>query len=112
MAVVVACEFALAGCGNGRVKSGAELDLNPQQTAGRATFDHYCAPCHSAYSSSAKKGPPLKGLFHKQFLPSGLPANDRFVGQTIATGRGMMPPFADALTQEQVDSLLAYLHTL
>lgn len=102
-----------AGCGGAAPeKSDAELGLNAQQAAGRALYRQYCAACHPAYSSSGDKGPGLKGLFKKQFLPSGLPANDRFVGQTIRMGRGMMPPMGDALSETQLADLLAYLHTL
>jgi mono/diheme cytochrome c family protein len=107
-----ACICFLAGCGEAPVKTNAELGLNDQQAAGRAIFDHYCAACHEAYSSGGKKGPGLKNLFGRQSLPSGLPANDRFVLQTISAGRGMMPPFGETLTQEQIDALMAYLHTL
>lgn len=107
-----ACLLFIAGCGSDHVKTNAELGLNEQQAQGRAIFDHYCAACHEPYSSSGKKGPGLKNLFRKQYLPSGLPANDRFVEQTVAGGRGMMPPFGDALTQDQLDALMAYLHTL
>lgn len=102
----------IGGCGNDRVKTNAELGLNDQQAAGRATFDHYCSPCHDAYSTNGKKGPGLKGLFRKQYLPSGLPANDRFVRQAIGGGRGMMSDFGDTLTPDQMDALIAYLHTL
>jgi mono/diheme cytochrome c family protein len=116
---VVGCLAALSvvgclvgGCGNARVKTNAELGLNEQQATGRAVFDRYCSACHNAYSSSGKKGPSLEGLFQKKYLPSGLPANDRFVLQAIAGGRGVMPEFGDALTQNQLDALLAYLHTL
>ncbi|MGH9573958.1 MAG: c-type cytochrome [Candidatus Acidiferrales bacterium] len=109
MAVLV---LFVVGCGNDRVKTNAEMGLNEQQVAGRAVFDRYCGACHNAYSASAKKGPGFKGLFEKRYLPSGLPANDRFVRQTIAGGRGMMPEFGDSLTQDQMDDLLAYLHTL
>lgn len=112
LAMVLACGFSFAGCGNDRVKTNAELGLNDRQAQGRAIFDHYCAACHNAYSSSGNKGPGLKNLFRKQYLPSGLPANDRFVEQTISGGRGMMPSFGDALTPDQLDALMAYLHTL
>ena len=101
-----------AGCGDPKPKSDAELGLNAQQASGRRVFEHYCAACHNAYSSSGSKGPSLKKLYKKQFLPSGLPANDRFVEQTIVNGRGMMPAQGDALDQEQLDDLVAYLHTL
>ncbi len=75
-------------------------------------FEIYCAACHYAYSSSGSKGPSMKRLFKKQFLPSGLPASDRFVEQTIVGGRGMMPPTGGAITDQQLEDLLAYLHTL
>ena len=116
MAISVVAIAALAifntGCGDPAPKTDAQLGLNAQQANGRQLFDHYCGACHNAYSSSGSKGPSLKGLYKKQFLPSGLPANDRFVEQTIVNGRGMMPPQGDALDQQQLDDLVAYLHTL
>jgi mono/diheme cytochrome c family protein len=103
----------LVGCGGAAPeKTDAESALTAQQAAGRTVYLQYCAACHPAYSSSGDKGPGLKGVFRKQFLPSGLPANDRFVGQTIVRGRGMMPPMGDALSEQQLADLLAYLHTL
>lgn len=110
---LAACAAAtfVAGCGDPN-KTDAQLGLNAQQASGRRVFEHYCAACHNAYSSLGNKGPSLKKLYKKQFLPSGLPANDRFVEQTIVNGRGMMPPEGDALDQQQLDDLVAYLHTL
>jgi cytochrome c2 len=70
----------------------------------------YCAQCHSAYTSKGMKGPSLKGLYKKEYLPSGLLANDQFVEQAIVRGRKMMPP--TSLTKEQLDDLMVYLHTL
>jgi mono/diheme cytochrome c family protein len=114
IALVAALLALAAGCGgkDPSKETDAQLGLNAQQSAGRAVFNYYCAACHYAYSSSGLKGPGLKGLFHKQYLPSGLPANDRFVEQTIINGRGMMPPQGDALTDQQLSNLMAYLHTL
>jgi mono/diheme cytochrome c family protein len=112
LAFLLTCGPLIAGCSDDRVKTNAELGLNDQQAAGRAIFDHYCAACHTAYSTHGNKGPALKGLFRKQYLPSGLPANDTFVRQTIGGGRNMMPEFGDALTADQMDALMAYLHTL
>jgi mono/diheme cytochrome c family protein len=103
----------LAGCGKDRSKeTDAELGLNPQQASGRQIFQQHCATCHSAYTSTGDHGPGLNELFRKQFLPSGLPANERFVRQTILAGRGMMPPQGQSLTEQQLDDVLAYLHTL
>lgn len=110
----VALVVLVAGCGGKDLskETDAQLGLNAQQSAGRAVFNSDCAVCHYAYSSSGSKGPSLKGVFRKKYLPSGLPANDRFVEQTIIGGRGMMPAQGAALTDQQLSDLMAYLHTL
>ena len=51
-------------------------------------------------------------VFRKQELPSGLPATDEHVRDTIRMGRRNMPSFNDVLDEKQIDDLLAYLHTL
>ena len=101
----------LAGCGKDLdQQTDAELGLSPQQAQGRRVYRMYCAQCHSAYTSSGRKGPSMKGLFKKEYLPSGLVANDQFVEQSILHGRKMMP--ATALPKQQLDDLMVYLHTL
>ncbi len=102
-----------AGCGDDTSsKTDAELGLNAQQASGRRIYQQTCASCHDAHSVPGQNGPSLKGLLKKPFLPSGLPANERFVRQTILTGRNMMPAVGSSFTQQQLDDLLAYLHTL
>ena len=93
-------------------KSDAELGLNSQQASGRRVYDRYCATCHEAYSSRSFRGPSLEGVFKKQFMPSGTPANDERVGEVISLGRSKMPAFGRVLSQQQMDDLMAYLHTL
>jgi mono/diheme cytochrome c family protein len=111
--VFIALLPSLCGCQVERRKSDAELGLNAQQAAGRKIYDEYCYRCHEPYSSRGKKGPSLKGVFKQQYLEkSGLPANDERVGAIIVSGRGMMPGFGQVLDQQQVQDLLAYLHTL
>lgn len=105
--------LAFCACDVQRRKSDAELGLTPQQAAGRRLYDQYCDRCHEPYSSRDKKGRSLQGVFKKQFLPqSGMPANDERVGELIVTGRNMMPAFGQVMSQQQVQDLLAYLHTL
>lgn len=102
-----------SGCETNRAgESDAQLGLNAQESAGRQIFNERCASCHYPYSSSSLHGPGLDHLFKKQYLPSGLPANDRFVMQTIVSGRGMMPAAGSTLSDEQLRELIAYLHTL
>jgi mono/diheme cytochrome c family protein len=116
MARIVAAIALLAvaaGCADDRsTKTDAELGLNAQQAAGRHLYQQSCAPCHDAHSVPGQNGPSLKGLLQKPFLPSGLPANERFVLQTVVNGRNMMPAAGSSFTQQQLDDLLAYLHTL
>jgi mono/diheme cytochrome c family protein len=92
--------------------SDAELGLNAQQASGRRVYNIDCLSCHPAYSSHGNKGPGLKGLYKKEYLPSGLTATDEHVEQSILRGRNMMPRFGDQLDQQQVQDLIAYLRTL
>ena len=103
----------LVGCDVERRKSDAELGLNPQQVAGRRVYDSNCDRCHEPYSTRGKKGPGLKGVFqHKYLSLSGLPANDERVLDIIRLGRNEMPSYSDKLTPQEIQDLLAYLHTL
>ncbi len=103
----------LTACDIERRKSDAELGLNPQQATGRKIYDNYCDRCHRPYSTKGKKGPGLKGIFQNKFLPiSGLPANDDRVGEIIRLGRKEMPGYSQTLSQQDIEDLLAYLHTL
>ncbi|MFZ2086407.1 MAG: cytochrome c [Candidatus Sulfotelmatobacter sp.] len=103
----------LAGCDVERRRSDAELGLNPQQAAGRKIYDNYCDRCHRPYSTKGKKGPGLKGVFQHQYLSlSGLPANDDRVGDIIRNGRPDMPGYSQTLSAQDIQDLLAYLHTL
>jgi mono/diheme cytochrome c family protein len=111
--VAVFAFLALAGCDVERRKSDAELGLNPQQAAGRQLYDNYCDRCHEPYSSRGKKGPSMKGVFKRQYLSlSGLPANDERMADIIKNGRAKMEGFRQVMTDQQIQNLLAYLHTL
>jgi mono/diheme cytochrome c family protein len=102
-----------SACEVERRKTDAELGLTPQQSAGRKVYDDYCDRCHEPYSRRDKKGPSLHGVFKKQFLPvSGMPANNDRVSDIVIYGRAKMPAFGQVLNQQQVQDLLAYLHTL
>lgn len=109
----VAAVFILSGCNAERRKSDEELGLTPRQAAGRRLYDNYCDRCHEPYSTSDKQGPSLKGMFKRPYLAdSGLPANDERVSEIIRLGRSKMRGFGDVLSEQQVQDLLAYLHTL
>jgi len=107
--LMLAC--ALAGCRS--VSPPTPLnELNAQQTHGHAVFQAHCAICHYDRKSGSLHGPPLVGIFKKQTLPSGAPANDERVTATIQHGRNLMPAVGNTIDQQELDDLLAYLHTL
>src|SRR5262249_9414064 len=103
----------LSACNAERRKSDAELGLNSQQAAGRHVYDQHCDRCHEPYSSRSKNGPSLEGIFKKQYMhATSLPANDERASELILYGRAKMPAFGQVLTQQQLQDLLVYLHTL
>ncbi|MGH9496763.1 MAG: c-type cytochrome [Candidatus Sulfotelmatobacter sp.] len=105
--------LTMLACDVERRKSDAELGLNPQQAAGRKLYDAECGRCHEAYSTRGKKGPPLAGVFqHKYLSLSGLPANDERVTDIVEHGRKEMPAYSQKFGAQDIQDLLAYLHTL
>ena len=101
-----------AACDSEPRKTDAELGLTPQQAQGRRVYDQRCAECHYAYSTHNLRAPSLNGLFKKPYMKNGIPANDDRVTDIILLGRAKMPAFQQKLTQQQLDDLMAYLHTL
>lgn len=102
---------ALAGCKT--VPPPAPLaNLNPQQSHGHDVFQTRCAACHYDRRDGSLHGPALLGVFKKPALPSGAAATDERVTATILHGRGLMPAMGNNLDQQDIDDVLAYLHTL
>lgn len=108
---VASALLLVAGC-RSTPPSKPLSQLTPTERQGHAIFQSHCAACHYANSERVLHGPGLQGVFHRQYLPSGAPANDDRVRSTFLHGRGMMPGFGDVLDDRQVEDLLAYLHTL
>ena len=113
------CVFALTlatvtfgSCHSEPRKTDAELGLSPIEARGRHIFDRQCGGCHEAYSARPLKGPSLQGLFKRRYLKNGMPATEERVHEIIVYGRAQMPAYNRTLTPEQVDDVIAYLHTL
>jgi mono/diheme cytochrome c family protein len=101
----------LAGCKS--VAPPVPLEqLNVQQAQGHAVFQARCAVCHYDRKTGPLHGPAMIGVFKKPALPSGAPANDERVTATILNGHGLMPAMGNTMDQQDLDDLLAYLHTL
>ena len=113
VAALLLSALAISACDVERRKSDAELGLTPQQSAGRKIYDSHCDRCHEPYTTKGKKGPGLKGVFqHKYLSLSGLPASDERVTDIIRLGRNEMPAYSQTLSSQDIQDLLAYLHTL
>jgi cytochrome c553 len=111
--LLVLSTIVLFACDVERRKSDGELGLNPQQASGRKLYDSECARCHEPYSTHGKKGPGLKGIFQHKFLSlSGLPANEERVTDIVRLGRNEMPGYSQKFSPDDIQDLLAYLHTL
>jgi mono/diheme cytochrome c family protein len=102
--------LSLAGC---LVLAGCHsATLTPQEAAGKHLYDSRCAHCHEDNDLALKKVPPdLHGIFRRAILPSGVAATDPEVKSVILKGKGMMPAFAGRFAEDQMDDLLAYLHS-
>jgi len=111
-AIGVFALLTIFGCQDEPRKSDAELGLNPTQAIGRHVFDANCARCHEPYSKRGLHGPSLHDVYKKQYLPSGMPANDDRITEVIVRGRAKMPSFGSTLSDPQINALLAYLKTL
>jgi mono/diheme cytochrome c family protein len=97
--------FLLAGC-------RSQPALTPQQVDGQRLYNGRCAHCHEENDLALKPPPPnLGNIFRSGKLPSGVPATDAQIIRTVLGGKGNMPSFAGRFTQDQMDALLAYLHT-
>lgn len=112
----VACLAGFAalalGCRPSLGPSKPLSQLTPQEQAGYGIYQQDCASCHYANQTGDLHGPSLFAMYRKKYLPSGAPANDERVSAAIVNGRGMMPGFGNQLSPQQLDELLAYLHTL
>ena len=105
MGIAAGLCVGLAGC-------HSAPQLTAQEAEGKHLYHVRCAHCHEDNDLALKKVPPdLHGLFDRKTLPSGIPATDAAVASNVLKGKGMMPGFAGRFTQEQMDALVAYLHT-
>ncbi len=97
----------------GLVALGSPLTFAAQGDAakGKETFEQ-CAVCHNTETDERKMGPSLKGLFKREKLVNGKPVNAENVKALINSGGNGMPSYADMLSDEEKDNVIAYLKTL
>src|SRR5579871_484681 len=101
---VMICVAALAAGSSSAFAAGSAAK-------GKEVFDQ-CSVCHNADSDEKKIGPGLKGLFKKDKLASGKPANEANIRTQINEGGNGMPAYKDILSDQEKEDLIAYLKTL
>lgn len=79
---------------------------------GQKVYKANCAVCHYADKADKRIGPGLKGLFKNAKMENGKPVNDANVREIILEGYGKMIPFKEKLDKQELEDLVAYLHTL
>ena len=118
------CVFALliAGCSSGPGNASAgDPTLTPTELRGSRLFSQYCSSCHATTSGTVVVGPSLAGVAQRAGarVPGMEPA--AYLEASILEPEGylvdgyenLMPgALAEALTQEEIDALVAYLLTL
>jgi mono/diheme cytochrome c family protein len=107
--LILAC--GLSGCKSSPPPMPLE-QLNAQQMHGHAVFQAHCLVCHNDRKDKPLHGPAMVGVFKRPSLQSGAPANDERVTTTVLHGHGLMPAMGNTIDQQDLDDLLAYLHTL
>ncbi|MCU0228110.1 MAG: cytochrome c [Bryobacterales bacterium] len=91
--------------------AAAAQDADGNVEAGKETFEQ-CGVCHNVDSDEAKMGPSLQGLFKKEKLTNGKPANLETITTIIKQGGNGMPGYEDLLEADEMKNLIAYLRTI
>jgi hypothetical protein len=84
----------------------------PGDCARPDTVSNALRRCHDGKKLMLGKQPPLlNGIFQRPSLPSGAPATNAQVRSTILAGRsGIMPPFQNVLSGQDISDIIEYLH--
>lgn len=86
--------------------------LTAQEAHGQRLYRTACQNCHGGEGIPTTKGPSMAGIMRQKYLPSGLPATDEHVRDSIVRGRRMMPAFSGQYSDADLADLIAYLKTL
>jgi len=90
--------------------SKPQAEFTAEEARGARAFQVYCGRCHYPTTTKGLKGPGLQALTKVKSMPSGAPPTDERILWTIRHGHGMMP--AQPVSDDELQPLLAYLHTL
>ena len=99
----------VAGC-RSLPASKPEALWTVQEGRGAQVYHAKCAKCHNPNTTRPLNGPGLQALTKIKAMPSGAPPTDERLTYVILHGRNNMP--ITHITDDQLQDLLAYLHTL
>jgi mono/diheme cytochrome c family protein len=108
-----AIAFLLGASLQAQTQGTSTASLSESALRGKEIFQDYCFLCHDRASERVKPlGPSLNGLFKRQTLIVGKPANEANVTEVIRTGPTPgMPSFRYALTEQQIGDVVEFLKT-
>ena len=92
------------------VVSIAQASPAPDRAADSATFRTKCATCHGPDGSGSEVGKSMHVPDLRSPVVQKVP--DPQLAQIISDGKGGMPPFKSSLSEDQVHSLVSYIHSL
>lgn len=90
--------------------SKPESQWTAQEARGAQVYNRDCAKCHYPTNTRSLHGPGLQAITKVKAMPSGTPPTDERMAYVILHGRNMMP--ATPLNDDDLNDLLAYIHTL
>ena len=91
----------------------AVVSAEGDSESGKLLFENKCSFCHYADRSDSRLGPGLKQILKRETLPtSGRPATPENVREQLLNPYRNMPSFKTALSEQDIEDLLAYLNPL
>lgn len=108
-ALGLAAALSLPGC-RSLPASKPEALWSVEEARGAQVYRLKCVRCHYPTTTHPLNGPGLQAITKIKAMPSGAPPTDERLTAVILHGRQNMP--ATQLTDDQLQDLLSYLHTL
>src|SRR5437016_3808482 len=106
--IPAACVTALL---TGSLLLGAAKGKAGDAAKGKEVFEQ-CSVCHNIDNDEKKMGPSLKGLFKHDKLKNGKKVTEENVKAVINAGGNGMPSYADMLSDDEKNNVIAYLKTI
>ena len=95
--------LSIVACDQPKKSPPKRTKVNNSEVSGFQVFKQYCKTCHGANGALGLNGA-------KDLRESVLTLEERI--QTITFGRGVMTPFEDILTKEEIKAVAEYTTTL